>query len=153
VGLERGPLSLVRIIEELLEWKSSGSKLALTSPTGCGRSVGVVRLRTKTTEFSLVISSIFVPDVYFGNLLLNTLGLWPSCNGRDQISCPFKKLKGKIIDLYVIMVHFNIIFALALLFCVFFRVVLRYIKTSRCHDFSVSLYRRFHFDVCNVLSF
>jgi hypothetical protein len=25
VGLERVPLSLVRIIEELLEWKSSGS--------------------------------------------------------------------------------------------------------------------------------
>jgi hypothetical protein len=25
VGLERGPLSLVRIIEELLEWISSGS--------------------------------------------------------------------------------------------------------------------------------
>jgi hypothetical protein len=25
VGLERGPLNLVRIIEELLEWKSSGS--------------------------------------------------------------------------------------------------------------------------------
>jgi hypothetical protein len=25
VGLERGPLSLVRIIEELLEWTSSGS--------------------------------------------------------------------------------------------------------------------------------
>jgi hypothetical protein len=25
VGLERGPLCLVRIIEELLEWKSSGS--------------------------------------------------------------------------------------------------------------------------------
>jgi hypothetical protein len=25
VDLERGPLSLVRIIEELLEWKSSGS--------------------------------------------------------------------------------------------------------------------------------
>jgi hypothetical protein len=25
VGLERGPLSLVRKIEELLEWKSSGS--------------------------------------------------------------------------------------------------------------------------------
>jgi hypothetical protein len=70
VGLERGPLSLVRIIEELLEWKSSGSsqenrvndqgdplrwprdtlysqKLALTSPTSGGRSVGIVRLRTK----------------------------------------------------------------------------------------------------------
>jgi hypothetical protein len=27
VGLERGPLSIVRIIEELLEWKSSGSGL------------------------------------------------------------------------------------------------------------------------------
>jgi hypothetical protein len=26
-GLERGPLSLVRTIEELLEWKSSGSSL------------------------------------------------------------------------------------------------------------------------------
>jgi hypothetical protein len=25
VGLDRGPLSLVRINEELLEWKSSGS--------------------------------------------------------------------------------------------------------------------------------
>jgi hypothetical protein len=25
VGLERGPLSLVRVTEELLEWKSSGS--------------------------------------------------------------------------------------------------------------------------------
>jgi hypothetical protein len=70
VVLERGPLSLVRIIEELLEWKSSGSgqenrindqgdplrwprdtlyrqKLALTSPRSGGRSVGIVRLRTK----------------------------------------------------------------------------------------------------------
>jgi hypothetical protein len=27
VGLERGPLSLVRITKELLEWKSSGSGL------------------------------------------------------------------------------------------------------------------------------
>jgi len=30
-------------------------KLALTSPTGGGRSVGIVRVRTKATEFSLVI--------------------------------------------------------------------------------------------------
>ena len=28
-------------------------KLALTSPTGGGRSVGIVRVRTKATEFSL----------------------------------------------------------------------------------------------------
>jgi hypothetical protein len=70
VGLERDPLSLVRIIEGLLEWKSSGwgqenrikdrgdplgwprdtlypQKLALTSPTSGGRSVGIVRLRIK----------------------------------------------------------------------------------------------------------
>jgi hypothetical protein len=71
VGLERDPLSLVRIIEELLEWKSSGSglknringrgeplrwpratlypqKLALTWPTSGGRSVGIVCVRTKS---------------------------------------------------------------------------------------------------------
>jgi hypothetical protein len=30
VGLERGPLSLVRIIAELLEWKSSDSDLQLS---------------------------------------------------------------------------------------------------------------------------
>ena len=30
-------------------------KLALTSPTGGGGSVGIVRVRTKATEFSLVL--------------------------------------------------------------------------------------------------
>jgi len=30
-------------------------KLALTSPTGGGHSVGIVRSRTKATEFSLVL--------------------------------------------------------------------------------------------------
>jgi len=29
-------------------------KLALTSPTGGGRSVGIVRVRTKATEFSYI---------------------------------------------------------------------------------------------------
>jgi hypothetical protein len=32
-----------------------GFGLALTSPTGGGRSVGIVRSRTKATEFSLVL--------------------------------------------------------------------------------------------------
>jgi hypothetical protein len=74
VGLERGPLSLVSTIEELLGRNSSGSglenreygrgdplrwprdtlypqKLALISPTCGGRSVGIVRLRNKATVF------------------------------------------------------------------------------------------------------
>jgi hypothetical protein len=78
VGLERGPLSFMSTIEELLGRKSSGSglesrecarmdplglprdtlylqKLALTSPPSGGRSVGIVRSRTKATELLLVI--------------------------------------------------------------------------------------------------
>jgi hypothetical protein len=74
VGLERGPLSLVSTIEELLGRNNSGSgletreygrgyplrlprntlypqNLALTSPTSWGRSVGIVRFRTKATEY------------------------------------------------------------------------------------------------------
>jgi hypothetical protein len=74
VGLERGPLSLVSIIEELLERKSSGydleiweygrrdssrwprgtfypQKLTLTWPTSGGRSVGIVHSRTQATEW------------------------------------------------------------------------------------------------------
>jgi hypothetical protein len=73
VGIERGPLSLVSTTEELLGRNSSGSglenreygrgdplrwprdtlcsqKLVLTSPKSGGRSVGIVRLRTKATE-------------------------------------------------------------------------------------------------------
>jgi hypothetical protein len=35
----------------------SGKKLALTSPTSSGRSVGIVRSRTQTTEFSFISTS------------------------------------------------------------------------------------------------
>jgi hypothetical protein len=78
VLLERGPLSLLSTVEEVLGRKSSGScpenreysrrdplrwprntlypqKLALTSPTSGGRLVGIVPSRTKTTEFSLFL--------------------------------------------------------------------------------------------------
>jgi hypothetical protein len=79
VGLERVPLSLTNITEELLEWKNSGfgsrksrltgrgdplrwphdslypQKLALTSRTCGGRSVCIVRLWTKATEFRLIL--------------------------------------------------------------------------------------------------
>jgi hypothetical protein len=75
VGLERGPLSLVSRTEELLDRKvaapvyktentavgirhadhvvlSIRKKLATTSPTSGGRSVGIVRSLTQTMEFS-----------------------------------------------------------------------------------------------------
>jgi hypothetical protein len=78
VGLERGPLGLVSTTEELLGRNSSGSglenieygcrdpsllprgtlypqKLALTSSTSGGRSVGTVRSRTQTTEFVFIL--------------------------------------------------------------------------------------------------
>jgi hypothetical protein len=72
-GLERGLLRLASTTEELLERNSSGSglenreygrgdpprrtrsitqKLALTSPTSGGRSVGIVHSRTRATEFT-----------------------------------------------------------------------------------------------------
>jgi hypothetical protein len=77
VGLERGPLSLVSTTEELLGKKSSDScldsreygrrdpsrwprailhpqKLAVTSPTSGGRSVGIVRSQTHATKFVFV---------------------------------------------------------------------------------------------------
>jgi hypothetical protein len=36
--------------------------LALTSPTCGGRSVGIVRLRTKATEFSFFLNNFRIPD-------------------------------------------------------------------------------------------
>jgi hypothetical protein len=65
IGLERGPLSLVITIEELLERKSSGwgpegreygrrdpSRWPRgTAPTSGTRSVGIIRSRTQATQF------------------------------------------------------------------------------------------------------
>ena len=40
-------------------------KLALTSPTGGGRSVGIVRLRTKATEFFFLVHLVgFIIRMY-----------------------------------------------------------------------------------------
>jgi hypothetical protein len=74
MGLERGPLILVSTTEELREWKRIGSgsrnpriavvvircadhatpsiRKSWTWPTSGGRSVDIVRLWTKATEFS-----------------------------------------------------------------------------------------------------
>jgi hypothetical protein len=58
VSLEQGPLSLMRTTEELFERKSSGSSqeteitaMRIPSLTSGGRSVGIVRSRTKAMEF------------------------------------------------------------------------------------------------------
>jgi hypothetical protein len=79
MGLERSPLSLVSTTEELLDRKvaapvyktvntalgirhadhlasSVRKKLAITSPTSGGRSVGIVRSRTQTMKFSFHFS-------------------------------------------------------------------------------------------------
>jgi hypothetical protein len=98
VGLERGPLSLVSTIEELLRRNSSGSsldnreygrgdplrrprdtlypqKLALTSPTCGGRLGDIVRLRTKTTELLLRLYSPLLGLGSFSSfLILYTVG-------------------------------------------------------------------------------
>ena len=54
-------------------------KLTLTSPTGGGRSVGIVRSRTKATEFSLVYASITsyaFPDTYLGQIMETGAPAW-----------------------------------------------------------------------------
>jgi hypothetical protein len=80
VGQERGPLSLVSTIEELLQRKNSGfglesreygrrdpshrprdslypQKSALTSPISGGLSAGIVRSRTQATELPVLVSN------------------------------------------------------------------------------------------------
>ena len=49
-------------------------KLALTSPTGGGRSVGIVRVRTKATEFVLSLGLV-LRDFSFDRKVLNSLSL------------------------------------------------------------------------------
>jgi hypothetical protein len=86
--LERGSLSLVSTTEELLDRKVAvpvyktentavgilhadhvapfiRKNLAITSPTSGGRSVGIVRSRTQTMEFSLVFyNKLYIVHAY-----------------------------------------------------------------------------------------
>jgi hypothetical protein len=106
VGLERVQLSLVSTIEELLGRNNCGSglenreygrgdplrwprdtlypqKLTPTSPTCGGRSVGIVRLRTKATEFVLFVCySIFV-DIKKNDTSLFLS--WIECRPRPSV--------------------------------------------------------------------
>ena len=70
-------------------------KLALTSPTGGGRSVGIVRVRTKATEFSWLITELnvlrctvsktsklldtFCPSQQLSNPMQTVADVWPDC--------------------------------------------------------------------------
>jgi hypothetical protein len=104
VGLERSSPSFMSTIEEVLERKSCGfglenrdyghrgsatltthvplypQTLALTSPTSCGRSVGIVRSRTWATEFGLKT-----------RFLINGYQLRVQCRGFE-LSSPIYKL-------------------------------------------------------------
>jgi hypothetical protein len=119
VGLELGPLSLVRISEKLLEWKSSGSgsrkskltalgircanhgapssrkKLALTSPTSSGRSVGIVRLQTKATVFS------FRTKIYKNTQWLKVWSMAGFCYAVNEYSGPIAAAKFLLRYLYI----------------------------------------------------
>jgi hypothetical protein len=93
MSLERGPLSLVSTIEELLVINSNDSGLenrdygrrdpmrwrrdtlypqscALTSPTSCDRSVSIVRSLTKATEFSSLVNvTVLFPSEHWNTKL------------------------------------------------------------------------------------
>jgi hypothetical protein len=95
-GLERNPLSLVSTIEQLLERKSSGSglenreydrrdpsrwprgtlytqKLTLTLPASSGRSIGIVRSWTQTTEFVFFACIYaYLYCIFFGSRMVIT---------------------------------------------------------------------------------
>jgi hypothetical protein len=118
-GLERGPFSLVRTTEELFEgkvaapvWKTGindrgnrvrwprdtlyPQKLVLTSPTNGSRSVGIVRSRTKATEFSF--SLVSWSNEWISNLVLN----WVK-RQQELIKCKLSMM----IKPWVISVYLN----------------------------------------------
>jgi hypothetical protein len=107
VSLERDPLNLVSTIEELLGRNSSGSglenreygrgircadhatpsirkKLALTPPTRGGRSVGIVCLRTKATEFVLLCSENIENSPFLYSQFVSNWIDWLDWNGNTR---------------------------------------------------------------------
>jgi hypothetical protein len=60
-------------------------RLALTSPTSGGRSVGIVRLRTMATEFSLISNQAWSTEHQWDSISLNVEEcLWRKCFARCQ---------------------------------------------------------------------
>ena len=71
-------------------------KLALTSPTGGGRSVGIVRSRTKATEFFNIKRSAFRGLILQGPLIKRV----PTYHLDDERSCSEMS-----VDNYVYILH------------------------------------------------
>ena len=67
-------------------------KLALTSPTGGGRSVGIVRSRTKATEFSLGSRENFLVDSRKNDGVISVkakpLQAWTGPEGSRRLRLP-----------------------------------------------------------------
>jgi hypothetical protein len=117
MGPKRRPLSLVVTIEELFGRNNSGSglenreygrgdplrwprdtlypqKWALTSSTSRGRSVGIVRLRTKATEF---VCFVLMQQNTFRALFVHILG------------CTFQNVAH---DVWMVLLAFSLLYAL-----------------------------------------
>jgi len=64
-------------------------KFALNSPTGGGRSVGIVRVRTKATEYSLVRLEKFLhlPGPWKGSVYMRGPEVETSLASRSICSC------------------------------------------------------------------
>jgi hypothetical protein len=119
VGLERGPLSLVSITEELLGRNSRGSglknreygrrdplcrprntlypqKFALISTTSGSRPVGTVRSRTKATEFvvclfvCILLRPLHTPS-FFAPHKKKLQGLSPRANYTDRATAACRR--------------------------------------------------------------
>jgi hypothetical protein len=118
MGLERGPLSIVSTNEELLGRNKRGSgqenrdycrrdpsrwscstiypqKLALTSPSRGGRSVGIIRSRTKATGILLLLLVVVVVVVRLEEWINESLSQqlhsavekeWPVAVRHDHLS-------------------------------------------------------------------
>jgi hypothetical protein len=163
-GLEPGPLSLVSTTEQLHGRNSSGSglknweyrrgdplrwprntlypqKLAITSPTHGGHSVGIVRLRTKAKEFVLFVctayAGIILMSIWIQGLRLplprvvwfNTTSFCLNEERRKQNqfpkSCSFKKLEWWAIS--------KILVQISLYICGHFMQQVYHISRNRIH--------------------
>ena len=75
-------------------------KLALTSPTGGGRSVGIVRSRTKATEFSLVYMSQYITLRQKKDDCAAGMGRVGVCVFRNLVDFPWHDINNEACDVH-----------------------------------------------------